>query len=144
MDSGDEYSAFFVEVQTQFANYDAPAEPTYAHLLTQHIEILTELHQALVLRSSNPQGALASWNAIKPRVHAEAEAARAELTNVDELEQKVADDGDAVFLTNAYESAVKQGATHVEAPDAGLHKADLDKAQSEFLDADKFSRLSHF
>jgi hypothetical protein len=138
MDSGDEYSEFFVEVQKQFANYDSPAEPTYTNLLTQHIQILSELYQAVIVRSSNPQGALASWNAIKPLIHAEADAARAELKNVDEIVQQIAYDGDAVFQTNAYESAVKQGGSKVEAPDAGLHQADLDKAQSEFLDAEKF------
>lgn len=138
MDTGDEYSAFFVEVQRQFANYDAPTAPDYANLLPQHVELVLELHQALVLRSSSPNGALASWNGIKPRIQSEAEAARAELKNVDEIEQKIAEDGEEIFVATAYHSAVDQAATRVEAPDAGEHKADLEKAESDFLDADKF------
>jgi hypothetical protein len=138
MATDDNYAAFLVEVQNQLNSFKAPtAPPEKPDLLPEHHELLVELYQALVLRNSSPNDALTSWNEIKPRVQSEAEAARAVLANVDEIERKIDEDGENIFVATAYHSAVDQAATHVEAPDAGQHKVDIEKAQRDFLDADK-------
>jgi hypothetical protein len=145
MPTFDNYEAFLYGVENQLASYASPTDPADthpadpAHLLPHHLDMLIDLQQALVQRSSSPNDALAAWEHLRPQLQAEVEASKAEVTdgNADAIEQRLTDANKNIFVASAYQSAAHAAQGHLEAPDAGDQKAKLDQAQKEFLEADK-------
>ena len=144
MPTFENYEAFLFGINNQLRSQTgsidpadtSPADP--ARLLSQHLDLLINLQQALAARAHSPADALTSWERIHPTLVGEVEAAKSVVDQgtVTTVEGQIAE-ANQNFVGAAYHSAERAAEGHLEAPDLEEQKAHLERAEHELLEANK-------